>query len=116
MTNVIFKQHPDEGAIEMRVQGHVGFDVAGRDLVCAGASTLALTVAQCIEAMTEKMQKAPNIIVKSGTVRVVAKPRPEFYGETLHVFAVGQVGFQILADAFPENITLIRFTTPAKAE
>ena len=116
MTNVIFRELPDSGAIEMRVQGHVGFDVAGKDLVCAGASTLALTVAQCIEAMKGKMHKEPNIVVKSGTVRVVAKPEPEYYGETMHVFAVGQVGFRLLAESFPDHITLTPFRTPARAE
>lgn len=112
MTKVMFREHRDTGSIEMRVQGHVGFDVAGKDLVCAGASMLALTVAQSIEAMGDRLQKQPNITVRKGTVRVVAKPRPEHYAEARHVFYVGEVGYRILAEAFPQHISLSPFTTP----
>ena len=40
-------------AIEMRVNGHAEFEELGKDPVCAGASILALTVAQCVDMMAE---------------------------------------------------------------
>lgn len=116
MTKVIFRQHPESEAIEMRVQGHVGLDVDGKDLVCAGASTLALTAAQNILSMRGQMQKEPTVVINSGCVRIVAKPKPEHYGAVLLVFAVIQTGFRILADAFPDNITINTFMRPERAD
>ena len=117
MTNVIFRELPDSGAIEMRVQGHAGFRELGKDPVCAGASILAFTVAQCIEVMEpRKLEKAPNIIIKDGSVRVVVKPKPDFYGEAFHIFAVGEVGFHILSKSYPDHVELIPFMRPARDE
>lgn len=104
--NAIFREIPETDAIEMRVQGHAGFAELGRDPVCAGASVLAMTAAQCIESMGKKLQKAPKITIQGGNVRVVAKPRPEYRAEAMHIFYMAQVGFMLLSETYPANVSL----------
>lgn len=116
MTTAIFREIPDAGAIEMRVQGHTGFAEHGSDPVCAGASVLAFTAAQCIMAMGNKLCKEPTVTISGGNVRVVAKPRPEYYPEAMHIFYVAEVGFQILGESYPDHVTLNPFILPERAK
>lgn len=117
MTRAIFRE-PEPGVLEMRVQGHTGFAEMGKDPVCAGASIHAFTVAACIEAMHKagKLQKEPNINIRGGNVRVVAKPMPDHLAEARHLFYYGMVGFQLLSESYPGYVELTPFTTPARAE
>ena len=100
--------------ISMTVRGHAGFAELGKDPVCAGASVLAMTVAQCVDNMhcEGKLKKKPSITVRNGRVSVVAKPKPEHFSEALHTFYVGEIGMQILSEVYPESVQLIPFATP----
>lgn len=102
--------------IRMDVKGHAGFAELGQDPVCAGASALAMTVAQCIDGMAKegKLLKKPGLIIRNGRVSVVAKPKKEYYSEALHVFFVGETGMQLLAESYPDNINFVPFDTPAQ--
>jgi uncharacterized protein YsxB (DUF464 family) len=90
------------------VKGHAGFDELGKDIVCAGASMYAMGLAQSVLQMRQagKLQKIPNLKVKNGEVFIVAKPRPEHEAELRHYFYMAQVGFKLLQEAYPENISL----------
>lgn len=103
----------DENVIVMDVKGHAGFEQVGKDPVCAGASVLAMTVAQCVEDMyaAGKLRKKPNIRVENGRVMAVAKPKRRFFHEALHVFWVGEVGMQLLSETYPAHVTLKAFDT-----
>ena len=99
-----------DNAIEMRVNGHADFAKLGSDPVCAGASVLALTVAQCIDLMarSEALEDV-KIRIGSGNTRVVAKPKPEAIKEAMDFFHVAAIGFQLLAEAYPEHVELILY-------
>ena len=118
MTTAKFKLELESGSIIMDVRGHAGFAEIGKDPVCAGASVLAMTVAQCVHEMGKhgKLKKKPNIRVKNGHVTVVAKPEPEYFHEALQLFWVGQVGFQLLEESYPESVALSAIETVAKAD
>ncbi len=109
MTRAIFRRHKD--AIEMRVQGHAGFAAAGKDPVCAGASVLAMTTAQCIEVMHTEgwLQKKPTVNVSGGNVRVVAKPKQEYAAAVWQAFWQAEVGFALLETAYPDSVQLTSF-------
>ena len=102
--------------ITMDVKGHAGFAELGKDPVCAGASVLAMTVAQCVDAMyqTGKLQKKPTLRLQNGRVTVTAKPKKEYFSEALHVFYVGQTGFDLLAAAYPDYIIFKAIAPPEK--
>ena len=117
MITVRFELGTDKEFISMHMYGHAGFAEMGKDPVCAGASVMAMTVSQCIKSMEEagKLQKRANIIIRNGRVSVVAKPKPEYFSEALHVFYVGEVGMQLLTEAYPGNIDFTPLVTPEKA-
>ena len=118
MTTAKFWIEAGTSAIVMDVRGHAGFDELGKDPVCAGASVTALTVAQCIDIMAQdgKLQKKPNVTIRNGRVTVVAKPQPEYFHEALHVFWMGQIGMRLLAENYPESVTLIPFEAALGAD
>ena len=97
------------GSYEMRVVGHAGFAEAGSDPVCAGASVLAFTAAQCIDSMRGKLQKKPTIRISGGNVRVIAKPKPEYAVYVKQVFLVAQVGYALLQEAHPGSVEVTLF-------
>ena len=103
----------DEGAIEMRCQGHADFAELGKDPVCAGASVLAVTAAQCAETMHEagRLQKKPVVNVRGGNVRVVIKPKPDRFNEAMLIVGTLAVGFQLLAEAYPGHVKYYQFDT-----
>lgn len=113
MVSASVKVLRDEGAIEMRVNGHADFRELGKDPVCAGASVLAVTAAQCAITMREsgRLQKKPVVNVKGGNVRVVVKPKPEHFLEALLIFGTVSTGFQLLAEAYPGNVKYYQFDT-----
>jgi len=96
------------------MKGHAGFAELGKDPVCAGASVLALTVAQCADHMyaEKKLQKKPTIRVRNGHVKVVCRPKPEAWNEALHLFYVGETGMRLLTAAYPGYLALTPFATP----
>ena len=105
MTQAIF----DIGdTVEMRVLGHAGFDVQGKDPVCTGASVLAMTAAQSILLMDDdgKLEDKPLVHVAGGNVRVKATPKAEFRCEAIHIMYVAEIGFLLLSNAYPEHVKL----------
>jgi len=117
MIDANFEYSPDIGYLSMTVRGHAGFAELGKDPVCAGASTLAMTVAQCIEHMHEdgKLQKKPNILIRNGRMTVTAKPKPENFAEAFHIFYIGEIGMQLLSEAYPEHAHFTPFVQPKEA-
>ena len=106
MTSVKFRQ--ENGVLSMEVRGHTGFAELGRDPVCAGVSTMAMTVAQCAQDMGQagKLQKAAHVVVRSGRVLATVKPKEEYLPEALHLYQVGLTGMQLLAEVYPESVVL----------
>ena len=113
MIKAYFRKTAD--TFEMRVQGHAGFGEAGKDPVCAGASVLALTVAECVDALSRggAAVKAPIVHINkpAGNVRVTVRPTPEGYEKIRSAFLFGQVGFGLLSEAYPEHVQLTLFDT-----
>lgn len=107
----------ENGALTMTMRGHAGFAQLGKDPVCAGASVLAMTVAQAVKAMGEsgKLRKQPHIIIRNGRVSVTAKPKAAYMPEAAHVFYMGEVGMQLLQEAYPEYAELTPFAPPETA-
>ena len=106
MIQVRFEQNRERGVLSMELRGHAGFAALGKDPVCAGASVLAMTAAQCVKSMEEagRLQKKAHILIRSGRVLVTAKPREEFRNEAKHLFWVGETGMRLLSEAYPGYI------------
>lgn len=116
MVRAIFDVNPEIGRLEMRVQGHAGFDEMGKDPVCAGASVLAMAAAQCIELMGQagRLRKEPRVTVSGGNVRVVCNPKPECFDEAALILSVAHVGMLMLAETYP-GYAEVKVIGPAEA-
>ncbi len=112
MINVRFEAV--NGSLILDVKGHAAFAELGRDPVCAGASVLAMTAAQCVRDMeTQKqLRKKPTIRIRNGHVHVVCTPKKAFYGAALHLYYIAETGMHLLAESYPQNVELIPFTFP----
>ena len=106
MISVRFEK--SEEAMTMEVIGHAGFAEMGKDPVCAGASMLAMTAAQCVKCMEEagRLQKRAHIVIRNGRVLVTAKSKAEYMQETRHLFWVAETGMRLLAETYPGNIEI----------
>lgn len=103
-----------DNALILDMKGHASFAELGKDPVCAGASILSMTVAQCVQNMGEekKLQKKPVIRIRNGRVLVICKPKREHFAEALHTFYIGETGMHLLAESYHDNVTLIPFAMP----
>ena len=112
MVKAEFFTNKESGSITLKLTGHAGQAKKGEDIVCAGASILAYTVAQAMQFMYEQgeLKKKPRISLKEGDTIIVAKPKPESYAEALHTFFVAQVGYHLLAHNYPQYVTLSSFS------
>ena len=112
MVYVKFYQKPSQGSIHMVMQGHANTAPAGADLVCAGATMMAYTLAQAVQFLYEqgKLRKKPKIRILEGKATVIATPAEDAYAETLHTFWVAQCGIHVLAHNYPRNVILDHLT------
>ena len=108
MIEVRFEEDREKGVLSMELRGHAGFAELGRDPVCAGASVLAMTLAQCAKVMEEagRLRKKAHILLRGGRALVTVKPREGYYDEARHLFWVGETGLRLLAEAYPENVSV----------
>ena len=111
MVTAKFDYLKEEGTLVMRVSGHAGAGPKGFDLVCAGVSSIAVGIAQVISDMgfEGKFRKKPNITIREGFVKVVVKPKDQFFAETLHCLFVGEVQLGLMAQVHSQFVKLIPF-------
>ena len=92
--------------MHLQMAGHAGAGLKGADLVCAGASTLACTLAAAVERMYEQqmLKRCPRVELEEGKADIIAVPKPRFRQEAMMVFWTVQTGIGALAEAFPGNV------------
>ena len=101
MTSVVFK-HKD-GAYTVRMDGHAGFAESGKDIVCAGASTLAYTLLGFLE----NYVKAPHVdsIEALGMMHIECRPETEEEEKVCEIaFNMALIGFLQLEKAYPKYV------------
>lgn len=105
------KFYAKNGCLGLRMSGHSASAPKGEDLVCAGASTLAMTLAANVSLMDSygKLERAPKIVLHNGHALVRAKPKEEYRGELLMLYNYIQVGMYQLKHSYPEYIKFIPF-------
>lgn len=117
MIKIRFYAKPDRGTLHMTIRGHAGAGKKGEDLVCAGATMLAYTLAQAVEFLflDGKLRRKPKLKISEGDCEIICCPNEDSYGQALMAYWVQQCGAQTLAKNFPENVhlDLIRVTDKA---
>lgn len=95
---IVVKYH--SGGIS--VQGHAGYAKPGKDIVCAGVSTLVQTLIQSVEELTaDKIQYS----MQPGTVDIKFRDLSEQAQLLIDSFFVG---ISLIAGEYPDNVTLTK--------
>lgn len=89
---------------EVILEGHAGFREAGKDIVCAGLSTLAYTLINCLENLKEKeLVDEFSYMEHDGMMKVI------FTGDSTELLATLEtirIGFLMLEENFSEFISI----------
>lgn len=100
----------DENNYTVTMRGHAGFDEDGKDIVCAGASTLLYTLAHTLEEFRSAMIEPPKFTIngKGENQRVTyhCNPNEQYEPNVQLVFLTIVTGFSLLAENYPDNIKL----------
>ena len=109
MINVRF--YTNKGALCMRVEGHADAAPKGEDVVCAGVSALAATLADYASIMSAhgETEREPQIRMVNGFTSVKVRPTKQHTGKLLTAFSVVTTGMKAIARNYPEYITLKLF-------
>jgi uncharacterized protein YsxB (DUF464 family) len=82
------------------IKGHAGYAPSGEDIVCAGVSTLAQTLIASIEALTED---AIQYDIQPGWLELKFR---KLSASAKLLIASFFVGIEMIADNYPDNVTL----------
>lgn len=95
----------------MKVEGHAEAAPKGEDIVCAGVSALAGTLADYVYGMNNAgmMEREPQIQMNNGHAKIKAAPKPEAKGRLLLAFSVITTGMRAIKRNYPENVDLTLF-------
>lgn len=92
------------------MRGHADFAENGKDIVCAGASTLLYTLANTLEEFRTAMTESPSFTIsgegEKQCVTYRCKPNEEYEPNVQLVFMTVTTGFNLLAENYPDNIKL----------
>lgn len=90
----------------LTVTGHAKSDEYGRDLICASASILALTLGANVGHMADSgCVTEPIVKLEDGNAEICCKAKARYRESVRQTFMSVCVGFEILATKFPEYIS-----------
>lgn len=114
MHSAYMKINKADRALIFRAQGHSGYAERGQDIVCAGASILAMTLAETLTAAYQAGWVGDTAIVElSGERSEVScvADNDDVFGELARAYLMIATGYRLLALHYPENV---KFTTEIK--
>ncbi len=89
---------------ELKISGHAESAPKGEDLVCAGVSTLFLTLCKALEENKQFLVKS-DISKEAGNSHLTVEVKPRFERTVALIFYTILEGFELLSVLYPENIT-----------
>ena len=105
MTRVLYRKYYGNDLIV--IEGHSGFDSVGKDIVCAGISTLVCTLVNCLrdECSDERIRLVREII-NPGYVCFEVESFDFAKERITGILDAVFTGFSMLADIYPEHISI----------
>lgn len=109
MVTITTKHSLDERELCIEAKGHAGYAEAGKDIVCASVSILLYTLAQSVMELYEfgRLDEKPIVNLDEGNACI--KCRCEDYRaftEASQNFSLIEGGFSLLADNYPQYVSL----------
>jgi uncharacterized protein YsxB (DUF464 family) len=118
MITVTLFNDKEKRKVSLKVVGHAGADVKGKDLVCASATMLMYTFLQDVmdAYRFDKLKKKPTVELEEGNVFIEAECKKDDYAETLHTLFVIQQGYLLLEHNNKDYVEVNRFDTEKSVE
>lgn len=91
----------------LEVKGHAKYAPVGHDIVCAGASTLAFTLAESLLGLLEYQTCYPEYTFDKGDASIRYFPKEDLRRYTDIVFVSILKGFEVLEKNHPNNIKIL---------
>ena len=101
MTKVSIREN--EEVVEIVIDGHSGYAEEGKDIVCAGISTLSHAWNKlCVELMKQNKITINSLFVSDGHSEItITDPM----GYTMYALQMQKIGYRALMENYPENIS-----------
>lgn len=108
MIQITFIKNGDKHC--MTVTGHAGYAEKGKDVVCAGATMLAYTMAQSIAGMAANNQLADDYVLEiaSGDAAMSYIPKEEYKALGKHIAWTIMNGAKCLETMYPEYVRVYK--------
>lgn len=90
----------------VKINGHAGSAEKGKDLICASASILFYTLVGNVDRLEREGKCKTQIKALEGDAEVKVIPSPSDSDEVLSVINTIMIGYEILADEYPEFIQI----------
>ena len=94
--------------LHIKIDGHARFAKPGKDIVCAGASALAMTLYLVLKEKREQGWLAKAVLeCDNGNAELYALPHEPYALTTKTLFEAFSGGFCAMAQAYPEYIKVV---------
>lgn len=103
---VIHYNTTEKGSLRLEVTGHARSAPKGEDLICAGASILAMTLAQVISFAhaDKKLKCSPTLQLEDGNCVIWCLPKDKYLDELRTEFETIVTGYDFLSMNYPEYV------------
>ena len=91
------------GRLRMEIEGHAGYAEEGKDIVCAGASTIVDALVGVLQDAQTRGRTTMQAEEKDGKVIIWADPMMGSLNEIKAYFRMCVKGFQVLQEQYKEN-------------
>lgn len=107
MLKIYIERNTKENLYRLKMKGHCGFAKQGRDIVCAAASILCLTMAQTVKNNQQYLEEKPRIITHNGHAVVEWKPKAMYVNALNNSLYTVLQGFRLLEHQYPDYIKVV---------
>lgn len=98
-----------DGKYYLRLTGHAGADVRGKDIICASASILLYTLVESLTKAEEMLECPAEYSLEYGEGVVRCKPKEEYESKIDSIYEVIICGLKLLADNYPQNLIFTNY-------
>lgn len=96
----------DRLELKVTIEGHANHDEMGKDIVCAGISSLTYTLAMYVDKLNHfgKTLFVPNIRLDDGNAEISVVVRGKNEHQVREVFDAICEGYELLSQTYPDNV------------
>lgn len=92
--------------LRLEVEGHAGYDIIGRDIICAAVSMLTGALIGVLEDAQTRGRTTFDYTDKDGQMKIWADPSMGSLQEVKAYFRMCVKGMRMLAEQYPKNVEI----------